>query len=155
VLPLPQRCPLPAHEESTLPLSSSPSLWLLPLQLPSPSPLPLPTLLLLPLPLPIPVTIAISHCHCGCCQPLLPPSLLHRRQPLPLPSPLLSAISISVTMGHHSFHLHWPSPLLLPLAISKSCCLGAARIVFKQFKQRILTLFNFVRTVGSALIKAG
>ncbi len=30
-----------------------------------------------------------------------------------------------------------------------------ARIVFKQFKQRMVTLFYFVWTVGGALIKAG
>ncbi len=44
---------------------------------------------------------------------------------------------------------------MLSSAISESCCLGAARIVFKQFKQRMLTLFYFVWTVGGALIKAG
>ncbi len=43
----------------------------------------------------------------------------------------------------------------MPLAISESCCLGMARIVFNQLKQRMLTLFYFVRTVGGALIKAG
>ncbi len=41
------------------------------------------------------------------------------------------------------------------MAISKSCCLGTARIVFNQMKQRMLTLFYFVWTVGGALIKAG
>jgi hypothetical protein len=43
----------------------------------------------------------------------------------------------------------------MPLAISKSCCLGAARIVFNQSKQRMLTLFYFVGKVGGVLIKAG
>ncbi len=43
----------------------------------------------------------------------------------------------------------------MPLAISESCCLGAARIVFNQLKQRMLTLFYFVWTVGGALVKAG
>ncbi len=42
----------------------------------------------------------------------------------------------------------------MPSAISESCCLGAARIVFNQLKQRMITLFYFVRTVGGALIKA-
>jgi hypothetical protein len=43
----------------------------------------------------------------------------------------------------------------MPLAISKSCCLGTARIVFDQSKQRMLTLFYFFGTVGGVLIKAG
>ncbi len=43
----------------------------------------------------------------------------------------------------------------MPLAISESCCLGAAKIVFNQLKQRMLTLLYFVQTVGGALIKAG
>jgi hypothetical protein len=138
-MPLPQRCTLPAHEEATLPLSLSPSLWLSPLQLPSPSPFPLPTLL--PSPSPLPITVAIGHCCCGCHQPLPLPSLLRGRQPLLLPLPSLSAITVSVTIGHCSCHLHWPSPSPSPWAISKNCCLGVARIVFKQFKQRMHTLF--------------
>jgi hypothetical protein len=140
---------LPAHEEATLPLSSLPSSWLLPS--PSPSPTPLPSLL------PLPIAIAVGHCHCGRHQPLLPPSLLHPRQPLPLPSlsPLPSAIAVTITIGHCSWHLRWPSPSPLLLANSKSCCLGTARIVFDQLKQRMLTLFYFVWTVGGALIKAG
>jgi hypothetical protein len=40
VLPLPQRCTSPAHEEATLPLSLLLLLWLLPLQSPLPSLLP-------------------------------------------------------------------------------------------------------------------
>jgi hypothetical protein len=71
---------------------------------------------------------------------------------LPLPLSLLSAIAVSVTIGQHSHHLHRPSPLLLPSAIAENCCLGAASIVFEQFKQIILTLFYFVWTVGGALI---
>ncbi len=87
--------------------------------------------------LPLPLAI----CHCGCHQPSLPLSLLRCHQPslLPLPSP--SAIAVSVTIGHRSCHLHQASPSLLPLAISKSCCFGMARIVFDQLKQRMLTLF--------------
>jgi hypothetical protein len=94
-------------------------------------------------------------CRCGCRQPLPPLSLLCCRQPLPSPLPLKLAIAISVTVGHCSCHLHWASLSPLPLAISKSCCLGAARIVFNQLKQRMLTIFYFVWTVGGALIKAG
>ena len=100
----------------------------------------------LPLPLAIAIAVAIDHrhrrlcciaishcrCHCRCCR-----------------------YSIFVTVGHRSCHLSWPSPSPLPSAISKSCCLGAARIVFDQLKQRMLTLFYFVWTVGGALIKAG
>jgi hypothetical protein len=76
--------------------------------------------------------------------------------------PLAIAVAIALVVGH--CHLRHPWPLQLPsplattiamlLAISESCCLGAARIVFDQLKQRMLTLFYFVRTVGGALIKA-
>jgi hypothetical protein len=45
--------------------------------------------------------------------------------------------------------------ITMPSAISESCCLGAAKVLFNQLKQRMLTLFYFVQTVGSALIKAG
>ncbi len=45
-----------------------------------------------------------------------------------------------------------PSPS--PSPIAESCCLGVARIVFEQFKQIMLTLFYFVRTLDGALIKA-
>jgi hypothetical protein len=45
--------------------------------------------------------------------------------------------------------------IAMPLAISESCCFGTAKIVFNQMKQRLLTLFYFVQTVGGALIKAG
>jgi hypothetical protein len=152
VLPLQKHCTLLAHEEATLPLSLSHLPWLLPLQLPSPAPLPLPTLWLLPLPLPI--AVVVGHCHCSHHQPSPPPSLLCCRQPLPSLSPLPSAIAVSITNGHHSCHLHWPLPLPLPSTISESCCLGASRIVFNQWKQRMLTVFYFVRTVGGALIKA-
>jgi hypothetical protein len=134
VLPLPQRCTTLAHEEATLPLS------LLPLRgclhcdcrrhlrhrrqlcchcrrcCPSPSP--------------------SAICHCGLHRSLQLLSLLRCCQPSPLPLPSLSAIAISVTIGHRSCHLRWASPLPLPLAISESCCLGAARIVFNHLKQR-------------------
>jgi hypothetical protein len=43
----------------------------------------------------------------------------------------------------------------MPSAILESCCLGAAKIVFDQLKQRMLTLVYFVGTVGSVLIEAG
>ncbi len=82
-----------------------------------------------PLPLPLPWAIAavavnhccrplccvaVSHCCCHC------PCRLHHCQPLQLPS--RSAINVA-----------------MPLAISESCCLGMARIVFDQSKQRMLT----------------
>jgi hypothetical protein len=110
---------------------------------------------LLPLlPSSIVIAVAVSHCCCGHHPPLPPPSLLHCRQPLLSPSPLLSAIAVSVTIGHRSCHLRRPLPLPSPSAIAKRCCLGTARIVFKQFKQIMLTLFYFAWKVGSALIKA-
>ncbi len=151
--PLPQHCTLPAHEKATLPLSLSPSPWPSPLQSPLPFPSPLPTSS--PLPLPSPIALTAGNCHWGRRQPLLPPSLLRCHQPLLLLLPLLLAIAVSITVGQRSCHLRWPSLLPSPSAISECCCLGAARIVFNQLKQRMLTLFYFVRTVGSALIKAG
>jgi hypothetical protein len=82
----------------------------------------------LPLPLLPAITIAVAIDHCCrrlCC---IAVSRCHRRCPchrqLPSLSPLVIAVAISV--GHH---------LPLPLAIAESCCLGGARIVFKQFKQ--------------------
>jgi hypothetical protein len=78
---------------------------------------------------------------------------------------LPSAITVAVAyaIGHRRLCHHWPlqlpSPLAItvamPLAISESCCLGPARIVFNQLKQRMLTLFYFVRTMSGALIKDG
>ena len=72
------------------------------------------------------------------------------------------AVAIALAVGHCHLHHHWPlqlpSPLAItvamPLAISKSCCLGVARIVFDQLKQRMLTFFYFVGTVGGVLIEA-
>jgi hypothetical protein len=152
VLPLPQHCKSPAHEEATLPLSLLPLPWLSPLRSPLPSSSPLPT----PLPSPLPLPIAGAVGHLPLRLQLLPPlSLLHYRQPSPLPLPSPLAIAISVTVGHRSCHLRRASPLPSPLAISESCCLGAARFVFDQLKQRMLTLFYFVWTVGGELIKAG
>jgi hypothetical protein len=109
----------------------------------------------------------------------------HSRCNQTLPLPLLSAIAIAVAVNHRRGDLcckpsdiavavalaighcrlchRWPSqlPLLLAitvamlLAISESCCLSATKFVFNQVKQRMLTLFYFVQTVGGALIKAG
>ncbi len=101
------------------------------------------------------ITVAVGHGRCGCRQPSLPPSLLRGHQPSPSPFPLPLSIAVSITIGHCSCHLRRPSPLPSPLAISESCCLGMARIVFDKLKQRMLTLFYFVWTVGGALIKAG
>ncbi len=160
VSPLPQRCTLPVHEEATLPLLLSSLPWPLPLQLslpsllPSTSTLPLPLLLPLLSPLPIAVTVAIGHYRCNCPCPLLLLSPLRCCQPSPLLSPLPSSIAISITVSHCSPHIHWPSPLPSPSAIAKSCCLGAARVVFEQLKQIMLTLFYFVLTLGSTLFKS-
>jgi hypothetical protein len=98
------------------------------------------------LPSAIAIAVAITHCrHHHRCIAIGNCLLL----PLPL------AIAISVTIGYHSRHLHQPSLLPLLSAIAKSCCLGATRIAFEQFKQIMLTSFYFVWTVGGALIKAG
>ncbi len=96
----------------------------------------------LPLPSAIAVAVAIDHrrrplcciavSHCHCCRPC--------HQPLPslLPSP--SAIAVAISIGHHC-HRPWS-------AISKSCCLGAARIVFNQLKQRMLTSEDAIWDLG-------
>jgi hypothetical protein len=89
-------------------------------------PLPIAAAISIALPSTIAIAVALIIGHCCLCH----------YQPLQLPS-------------------QWPSPLLLPLAIAKSCCLGVAGIVFKQFEQIIFTLFYLVWTVGGALIKAG
>ncbi len=73
------------------------------------------------------------------------------------------AVTVALVIGHcrlrHCQPLQLPLPLAITiamlLAISKSCCLGAARIVFDQLKQRMLNLFYFVGTVGGVLIEAG
>jgi hypothetical protein len=69
---------------------------------------------------------------------------------LPLPSAIADC-------HHRQLQLALPSAITIamPLAVSESCCLGAARILFNQLKQRTLTKFYFVCTVGGALIKAG
>jgi hypothetical protein len=100
----------------------------------------------------------------------LPSSLpLLSLSPLPITTAvsflLPSAIVVATTLaiGHCRLHQHWQSQSPLPLAITitvavaiaESCCLGMARIVFKQFKQIMLTLFYFNLTLGKALIKAG
>jgi hypothetical protein len=99
----------------------------------------------LPLPLAIAVAVSVNHCrhhlccvavsHCCCRRPC--------RRPLPSPSP--SAITIAMPLAITA---------AMPLDISEHCCLGAARILFNQLKQRMLTLFYIVCTVGGALIKA-
>jgi hypothetical protein len=94
------------------------------------------------LPSPSPITAAVSF--------VLPSAIT-----VALALALAIAIAISITVGHRSCHLHWPSMSLLPSPIAESCCLGVARIVFKQFEQIVVTLFYFVRTVGGALIKTG
>jgi hypothetical protein len=159
--PLPLHSPLPSQ-------SPSPSLW------PSPSQLPLPS--------PIAIAVTIGHCPCRRHRHRhYHHHHRHRRTlPLLLPPPLFitaaisvsiaitiavtvghcrchplnlqSAISVSVAVGHRDHHCHWPSPWPPQLAIAENCCLGAARIIFEQFKQTLLTLFYFVRTVGGSQI---
>jgi hypothetical protein len=93
--------------------------------------------------------------------PLQSPSTIAAAISVVLPSAI--AVTIALAVGHCRLHHHQPLQLPLPLAItitmplaiSESCCLGVARIVFNQLKQRMLTLFYFVCTVGGALIEAG
>ncbi len=109
------------------------------------------------------IAIAIAHRRCHCCRPLL----LHSPSTIAaaISVTLLSAIAVTVTLavGHCRLRHHRPLQLpsllsitiAMPSAVSESCCLGAARIVCDQLKQRMLTLFYCVWTVGSALIEAG
>jgi hypothetical protein len=109
------------------------------------------------------ITVAIAHCHCNCpspiaiaaavghccgqCEPSLPPAAT-----ISVTSSSAIAVAVALAVGHCPFCHRRPSKIPLPLAItiamplviSKSCCLGAARIVFDQSKQRMLTLFYFV-----------
>jgi hypothetical protein len=88
------------------------------------------------------------------------PSTIAAAISVALPSAI--AVAIALAIGHchlrHCWPLQLPSPsaitIAMQLAISESCCLGAARIVFNQLKQRMLTLFYFVPTMGGVLIKA-
>jgi hypothetical protein len=110
------------------------------------------------------VTIAVAIAHCRCCYrgPLLRlPWTIATTISVTLPSAI--AVAVALAVGHcrlcHCRPSQLPSPLAItvamPLAISKICCLGTARIVFDQSKQRTLNLFYFVGTVGGVLIKAG
>ncbi len=110
------------------------------------------------------VNVALAYCRCHC----------RRRWPLLLQSPfpitaavsfaLPSAIAVAVVLpvGHCRLHHRWPSQLPSPLAITVIVAVAhcqellpcVARIVFKHFKQIMLTLFYFFWTVGGALIKA-
>jgi hypothetical protein len=86
--------------------------------------------------------------------PLRLPSTIATTISVLLPSAI--AVAIALAVSHCHLHHHRPSQLPLPsaitvampLAISESCCLGAAKIVFNQLKQRMFTLFYFVQTVG-------
>jgi hypothetical protein len=109
----------------------------------------------------ITVAIAIAHHRRHCCWPLLrSPWTITAAISVALPSAI--AVAVALAVGHcrlrHHQPLQLPLPLVItvamPLAISKSCCLGVARIVFDQLKQRMLTFFYFVGTVGGVLIEA-
>jgi hypothetical protein len=109
------------------------------------------------------------HCHRNCPSPSLLPSDIAIAIPSTIAAaisvmlPSVIAIAVALAVGHcrlcHCRPSQLPSPLAITvgmlLAISESCCLGAAKIVFNQLKQRMLVLFYFVLTVGGALIKAG
>ncbi len=105
------------------------------------------------------VAVAIANCRHRCRRPLplRSPSTIATAISVALPSAIAIIVALAIVhcrFHHHSCHLCWPSPLPSLLAIFESCCLGAARILFEQFKRRMLTLFYFIWTVGSALIKA-
>jgi hypothetical protein len=111
------------------------------------------------------ITIAVAVDRCRCCQPLplRSPSTIATTISVALLSAITVAVAIALAIGNCCPHHRWPSQLPSPLAITvtiavghfQELLLGAARIVFDQLKQRMLTLFYFVWTVGGALIKAG
>jgi hypothetical protein len=113
-------------------------------------------------PVAITVTVAITHRRRCCRGPLLQ---LLRTIAAAISVALPSAIAVKVTLavGHcrlcHCRPSQLPSlsaiTIAMPLAISESYCLGLARILFDQLKQRMLSLFYFVGTVGGVLIEAG
>jgi hypothetical protein len=140
-LPLPQCCTLPAHEEATLPC----------------------------------VSCCDGHCCRCCCRshcnrgcPLC--HRRHCRRRWQSPSPLPSAIAITVAADHRRCPLRcrrpchcnrcWPLPLPLPLAIAFAVAIGHRRcccclpLPFEQFKQIMLTLFYLLWAVSGALIAA-
>jgi small-conductance mechanosensitive channel len=100
------------------------------------------------------VTIAHRCCRCRRPLPLWLPSTIPAAIFVALPSAI--AVAVALAIGHCRLHHRWLSQLPLPsaitvtmlLAISESCCLGAARIVFNQLKQRMLTLFLFCLDSG-------
>jgi hypothetical protein len=65
---------------------------------------------------PSPIAVAVGHCHCSGRQPLPPLSLLRCHQPLPLLSPLLSAITVAIFIDHHHRHRRWPFLRVVALA---------------------------------------
>jgi hypothetical protein len=132
-------------------MSSLPLLLPLPLQSPSLSLSPLPLLSAIA----VPITLGHRHCHCR--WPLL---LL-----LPLPSAIAIAVAvdvavvvivasaIAISIGHQHCHCHCKHhlPRKRKRPSLESCPLCAATIIFKQFKQIMITLFYFVQTVSGAL----
>jgi hypothetical protein len=107
--------------------------------------------------------VAITHRRHHCRQPLLLRLPLTIAAAISVALPSAIAVAVALAVGHcrlcHRQPLQLPSPsaitIAMLLAISESCCLGAAKIVFNQLKQIIITLFYFVQTVSGALIKAG
>ncbi len=97
-------------------------------------------------PLPLPSAIAVAHRR----RPSPLSSLLHCCQPLllPSPSPLPTAIAVSIIVRYCSCHLHWPSPSPLPSAISKSCCLDAARKIIQPIEANNAHLILFCLDSG-------
>jgi hypothetical protein len=107
------------------------------------------------------IAVAITHRRCCCHGPLLrSPWTITAAISVVLPSAI--AVAVAHAVGHcrlcHRQPLQLPLPLAItvtmPLAISESCCLGVARTVFNQSKQRMFTLFHFVGTLGGVLVEA-
>jgi hypothetical protein len=105
------------------------------------------------------IAIAVAHRRCHWPLPLRSPSTIAATVSIALRSAIAIAIAVTIALaiGHCRLHHRRPSQLPSPLAITVTVTIGhfRARIVFDQLKQRMLTLFYFVWTVGGALIKAG
>ncbi len=124
MLPLPQHCTLPAHEEATLPSNGCPChgrchcyrrhhlrhCCRLRCRCRCRCPLPL------PLPSAIAIAVAIDHPHRHLCRVPVNHCRHHCPCRWPLPSPSLLAITVAISIGHHHCHRRWPFLRVVALA---------------------------------------
>ncbi len=99
-----------------------------------------------PLPLAIAVAVSINHRRHHLCRIAIGHCCHQRPCQWPLPSPSPLAIAVAIAVGHHHCHAVGHFRELLP---------WCGKNYIQPLKQRMLTLFYCVWTVGGALIKAG